>query len=206
MTRRITLGTMIVFLLCRFQHLHGQGDFGGNSGDFEDVNSFDNQFEDFDNDADSTIGGLRLNEDIENAFNNVGDAFNDMGNDMGDAFNDLGDDMEDIFNNLGNDLTEAFNSINFSGLSEQGKKMFGDLLEKAKSFTEDQIDAINKALASGNLEELAKLGLSREQQTAVFSAIKEFSAEKDSGVMSVVVDSGVVVVMAGVLANMFVCQ
>ena len=196
MKNQVKFGVFLVILLSSIQ---GQDDFGGNTGDFEDANSFDNSFEDFDNDVDSTMGNMQLGEDLENTFNNIGDSFNDLGTDMEDAFNDFGGDMGDIFNDLGKDLTDAFNSIDFSGLTEQGKKMFGDLLGKAKSFTEDQIEKISDALASGNLEELASLGLTEEQQTAVFSAIKELGDEADSGAGRVVMESGVIMVVVSVV-------
>ena len=200
MKNQAKFGILLVILLSSVQ---GQDDFGGNTGGFEDANSFDNSFEDFDNDVDSTMGNMKLSEDLENTFNNIGDTFNDLGNDMEDAFNDFGGDMGDIFNNLGKDLTDAFNSIDFSGITEQGKEVFGDLLGKAKSFTEDQIEKISDALASGNLEELASLGLTEEQQTAVYSAIKELGTEANSGVGKVVVEMALVVgIMVSV--NMFV--
>jgi len=164
---------VLVLLASTVQLAKGQG-----QGDF-DMSDFDmgDNFGDFGSDVDDVMD--KMGGDIGGAFDDIGDKFSDLGGDIGDTFGDLGGDMEDAFNDIKD-------SIDFDDFTGEQKERFDDLLKKAGTFTQDQIDAINQALSSDNLDGLGDMNLTEEQTTAFYSALQDWNAADGGGVGMVV--------------------
>ena len=173
---------VLVQLASTVQLAKGQDDF-----DMSDFEMGDN-FGDFGSDVDDVMD--KMGGDIGGAFDDIGDKFSDLGGDIGDTFGDLGGDIGDTFGDLGGDMEDAFNdikdSIDFDDFTGEQKERFDDLLKKAGTFTQDQIDAINQALSSNNLDGLGDMNLTEEQTTAFYSALQDWNAADGGGVGVVV--------------------
>ena len=149
---------ILLLLMGTIQVLKSQGDFdfGGNSldlGDLGDFGDFDNNFGDI---------------DTSDVLKNLDDTMNDM---------------KETMNNFGDDMEDAFNNFDFSDFANDQKERFDELLNKAGSFTQDQIDAINDAFNSGDID---NLNLTEDQRSALKGALEEWEDSDSSSVKAAV--------------------